>query len=159
MNAALKATVAAVPERTIKVVCGSVAVGAAAIILLIVGLFRPSLGAVVSYGLIPLAIAVVAWGILAFIRLRLVGFMPSDARDADVIPRRLQPWIRGWLLVRWGLLGSGLLLVLVGVAAGIAQRDLLGVVIQAFVYLAWGRMLLDAVFGATFNASVISSRR
>lgn len=159
MNATLKAIMAAVPDRTIRVVAGSVAVGAAAVVLLIVGLFRPSLGAGLNYALIPFAVAASMWAILIAIRVGLVGVLPKDARDVIVLPKRLMPWIRGWLLIRFGLLASGLLLVLIGVAVAVVQFNLLGVVIEAFVYLVWVRMLLDAVFGAAFNAVLILSRR
>jgi len=93
MNAALKATIAPIAERTVKAVCGSVAVGGAAIVLFVVGVLHQSLGAAVSYGLTPFAIAVAAWGILTIIRLRLVGALPKDVRDRDVIPTGLRPWI------------------------------------------------------------------
>ena len=159
MNAALKATIAEVPERTIRAVCGSVAVGTAAAILFIVGLFHPSLGSAVAYGLIPFGIAVIAWAVLGTIRLWLAKFLPREISDVVVLPRRLQPWIRGWLMIRFGLLGGGLLLLVIGVAVGLTHRDLLGVVIQAFVFLVWGRILLDAAFGAAFNAWVIASWR
>lgn len=159
MNAALKATIATIPVRTIRAVFGSVTVGATAVLLLVVGLLHPSLGVVVGYAFVPLALAAASWAILVAVRLYVVGALPGDVNDDDVIPRTLQPWIRCWLLARFGLLGSGLLLILIGAGVAIVQRHWVGVVIQAFVYLMWGRMLSDAVFGAIFNAGVISGRR
>jgi hypothetical protein len=75
-----------------------------------------------------------------------------------MIPRRLRLWMRWWLLFRLGLLGSLILLILGGLLVAIAQRQLVGVAVQAFFYVAWFRMLLDAVFGITYNAGLISSR-
>ena len=164
MNAILKSTIAAVPERTIRTVCGSIAIGTAALILLGVSLFHPSLASAVAYGLGPFAIAVTAWAVLGAIRLWLVGFLPPDANVEKIIPSRLQPWIRGWLLIRFGFQGSGLLILLVGVVlgfgmvVGLAHREMLGVVIRAFVFLAWGQISLDVLFAAAFNAWLVASR-
>ena len=124
--------------------------------LLIVGVYHLSLDAV-QYELATLGIALAAWFIVILVRLRLVGRLESDVR-ADIIPRGLRPWIRGWLLVRFGLLGSSFLLLVLGVLAGVAQRELLSIVITAFMYLVWGRMLLDVVFDAAVNTGVILNR-
>jgi hypothetical protein len=48
-------------------------------------------------------------------------------------------------LVRFGLLGSGLLLIVGGVAAAVAQRQLFATVAQAFVYVVCFRLLMDAL--------------
>jgi hypothetical protein len=156
MNGMLKASIRAIPERTIYVVAGSSAVAGAAIALLIVAIAGVPFGVVVSYALAPFALALVAWVLVALARLRLVGFLPSEAEG--LIPTRLQPWIRSWLLVRFGLLGSGLLLILAAVATAIAHRPF-GRVVEAFVCVVWFRIFLDLVFGATFNAGVIWSSR
>ena len=118
------------------------------------GLLRPSFGAVLGYALIPVLLSFAAFALVAIIRLQVVGWLPGHAGN-DVIPKRLQPWIRWWLLIRFGLLGSGILLIFGGVLAAVAQRSLLGIFLQAFVYVVWLRILLDAVFGALFNAGVI----
>lgn len=157
MNAALKASIRAVPEQTIRIVVGAVAVASTAFALFIVGLFRPPLGVVLSYALIPVLLSFAVFVLVAIVRLQVVGWLPGDVSD-DVIPKRLRSWIRWWLLVRFGLLGSGILLIFGGLLAAIAQRSLVGIVLQAFVYVVWLKFLLDAVFGALFNAGVISSR-
>ena len=157
MNAALKASIRAVPEQTIRIVAGAVALASTAIALFIAGLIRPSFGVVLSYALIPFLLSFAAFALVAIVRLQVVGLLSGDVSN-DVIPKRLQSWIRWWLLIRLGLLGSGILLIFGGLLAAIAQRSLVGIVLQAFVYVVWIRILLDAVFGALFNAGVISSR-
>jgi hypothetical protein len=76
-----------------------------------------------------------------------------------LIPNRLKRWIRWWLLVRFGLLGSGLIIIVAGVVAVVAQFQLLAVAVQAFIYIFFLRVFLDAVFGAVFNLGVISSSK
>ncbi len=145
VNTALKALIAGVPRRTIRAVAGSVAVGGAAGALAMAGLSRQAHGGVVSFALMPFLLAVAACAVVAIIRLRVVDVRPSDAHDDDMIPRHLEPWIRSWLLVRFGLLGSGLLLIVGGVAAAVAQRQLFATVAQAFVYVVCFRLLMDAL--------------
>jgi hypothetical protein len=155
MNSALKASMRGVSERTIYSVTGIVAFAGAAIALLIIAVVRVPFGVLVTYALWPFAVALLAWTILGLARLRLVGFLPSEAEG--LVPGSLQPWIRAWLMTRFGLLGSMLILILVAVALGIMHGPL-AIVIQAFVSVAWFRMFLDLILGAMFNAGVISTR-
>ena len=156
MNSALRASIRAVPQRTIYVTVGSVAVAGAAIALFVLSMVGLGFGIVVTYALVPLAVALIAWVIVLVARLRLVGFLPSAAEG--LIPPRLEPWIRSWLLVRFGLLGSGLLLIFGAVAMAIARVPF-GRLVEAFVCVFWLRLFFDLVFGLMFNAGVISSRR
>ena len=156
MNSALKASIRAVPERTIYVVTGSVAVGGAAIALALAAFTRLSIGVLVGYALVPFLLAMAAWVVLGVLRLRTVGFLPSDADG--LIPIRLQPWIRSWLLIRFGLLGSMLLLILAAVVMAILNGPA-GRAIGAFVVVVWLRIFLDLIFGTMFNAGVMSSRK
>ncbi len=156
MNSALKASMEAMPERTIYSVASGVAVAGAAMPLALVAILRPSLGVIVGYALGPLLLALAGWLLFAVLRLGMVGFLPSEADG--LIPPRLVPWIRSWLLVGFGLLGSLLLVVLAGVVMAIAHGPF-GRAIEALVYVVWFRIFLDAIFGAAFNAGVISSRR
>jgi len=106
--------------------------------------------------LAPFSLALAAWLLVGALRLRLVGFLPSEAQA--LIPSRLVPWMRSWLLVRFGLLGSGLLLILTAIVAAIAHGPF-GRAIEAFAYVVWFRIFLDLIFGTAFNAGVISSCR
>lgn len=156
MNSALKASIRAVPEGTIYAVGGIVALAGAAIALVLVRIARLPFGIVVGCALVPFAAALLAWVVVAIARLRIVGWLPSDPEG--LIPNALRPWIWAWLLIRFGLIGSGLLLIFAGVATAIAHGPL-GRVVEAFVCVFWFRMFLDLTFGATFNAAVISTRR
>ena len=72
--------------------------------LAVSALLRPYLGSVAGYAVVPLLVGLFVWIIAAVARLRIVGFLPSDADH--LIPTALQPWIRFWLLARLGLLGQ-----------------------------------------------------
>lgn len=122
-------------------------------------LFHPDFELLVTYGIGIWCIAFIIWLVVVLARIRLVGFLPSDVRDDDVIPLSFQPLIRWWLMVRFGLLGSWLLVVLIALGLALVERKLASIAIQTLLYLAWGRMLLDAAFGAVFNAGIISMKR
>jgi hypothetical protein len=156
MNSALKASIRALPERTIYAITASVALAGTTIAIGVVAIAHVQLGAVVSYALLPLGVALVVWVVVAVARLRVVGHLPREAEG--LIPTRLQPWIRSWLLIRFGLLGSVLLLSLGAVAMAVVHGPLTSVV-QAFVCVVWFRIFLDLILGAAFNAGVIYSRR
>jgi hypothetical protein len=151
MNNALKASIRAIPERTVYAAAGSIAVAGAAIPILVVA-GGANLGVVVGYALLPFAIALVLWTAAWAARLRMVGSLPNDA--AGLIPARLEPWIRAWLLIRLGLLASALLLIAAAIATAMAHGRF-GYVIEAFVYAVWLRLFLDLVFGATLNVGMI----
>jgi hypothetical protein len=87
----------------------------------------------------------------------LVGYLPGQPNDDDFIPRALQPWIRFWLLARFGLLGALLTLLLVVVATALAGQ---GVIygVEALVYVVMVRMFMDLGFGAAFNLRIIARR-
>jgi hypothetical protein len=70
----------------------------------------------------------------------------------------LQPWIRFWLLVRFGLLGAMLLLLLAIVGTAIAGGRITHPV-DALVYVVIVRMFMDVTFGAAFNVGIIVRRR
>ena len=159
MNAALRATIIKVPERTIKAVTGGIALGSSSVSLFQAWLPPSSLGTGITYAILPLVVAVIAWLLLAIARLAIVGILPSDVQDDVVIPLPLQPWIRWWLLVRFGLLFGGVLVILIGAVGTMARLDFLGVAIHAFVDVVLVRVFLDAVFGAVFNAGVIHQVR
>src|SRR3954469_15541645 len=151
MNNALKASIRAIPERTVYAAAGSIAVAGAAIPVLAVA-SGADLGVGVGSALLPFAIALVLWAAAWAARLRMVGFLPSDT--GGLIPARLEPWIRAWRLIRVGLLASTLLLIAAAVATAIAHGRF-GYVIKAFVYAVWLRLFLDLVFGATLNVGII----
>lgn len=123
--------------------------------LAFVALIHPYLGTVVGYVFVPLLAALLAWALAGVVRLRLVGFLPSAADD--FIPSALQPWIRFWLVVRFGLLGGGLLLLVSIVGAALAGGPITFPV-EAFVYVVIVRMFMDLVFGTAFNLGIISRR-
>lgn len=156
MNDALKTCVRAIPERILYAATGSIAVAGAAIPVFVVAVLDVRLGVVVGYALRPFAVALVLWAASGAARLRLVGFRPSDS--VGPIPPRLQPWIRACLLIRAGLMGSALLLIVAGIVTALA-RGRYGYVIEAFVYTVWFRVFLDLVFGAALNADMVFSRR
>jgi hypothetical protein len=155
VNGPLKTFAQKIPESTIKLVSGSVAVAGAALSLLSAVAIGPNLGVVMVFALPPVLVAIVAFLVTAVLRLRLVGFLtnPSD----DVIPKRLQPWIRWWLLLRFGLLGSGFLLIVSAIAVAVL-RGPVSVWIQALVYLFILRLLLDMTFGTAFDVGMILTR-
>jgi hypothetical protein len=115
------------------------------------------MGVVVGYVLWPLLVALVAWLVASVLRLRLVGFLPAQPNDDDFISPALQPWIRFWLLARFGLLGAMLLLLLAIVATALVGRGA-NYCVQAFVYLVMVRLLMDSGFGAVFNLGIITRR-
>src|SRR4051794_2476786 len=133
MNGILMATAQTVPKATIYRVTAGVALGSAVLALSIAFLLRPSLGAVTGYVVWPFLVALIAWVIAGILRLRLVGRLPSQANDDDYIPRPLQPWIRLWLLVRFGLLAALLPILLAIVAAAAAGRGA-NYAVEALVY-------------------------
>jgi hypothetical protein len=157
MNGILRATAEAVPKATIYRVAAGVALGSAALALGIAYLLRPSMGAVVGYVVWPLLATLLAWVIAGVLRLRLVGYLPSQPKDEAFIPRRLQPWIRLWLLARLGLLGAMLALLLAIVVTAVAGRGV-NYAVEALVYVVVVRMFMDAGFGAAFNLGIITSR-
>jgi hypothetical protein len=158
MNGVLRAAAQAVPKATIFRVVAGVGLGSAAGALGIAFLLRPTFGAVVGYVVWPLLAALLAWVVAGVLRLRLVGYLPSQAKDDDFIPRALQPWIRFWLLARFGLLGAMLAVVLAVVVTAVVGWGVNNA-IQAFVYVVMVRMFMDVAFGAAFNLGIIARRR
>lgn len=156
MNSALKASMRGVPERTIYSVAGVVAVGGAAIALALVAFARVPFGAIVGYALVPFFAVLAARIFVGVLRWRMVGFTPTETEG--LIPTRLKPWMRSWLIIRFGLLGSWLLLILAAAVTAIAHGPF-GEVIFAFVGVVWFRVFLDLIFGAVLNAGIISCRR
>lgn len=155
MNAALKASARAVPKATIYRVAGGVAFGSALVSVAVAALIGPHLGTVAVYALVPLLAALFVWAVAGAARLRLVGFLPSEADH--FIPPALQPWIRFWLLARFGLLGAMLLLLLGTVVTAVAGGPA-KYCIEGLVYVVIVRMLMDLIFGAAFNMGIISRR-
>ena len=115
------------------------------------------MGVVVGYVVWPLLAALVAWVVAGILRLRLVGYLPSQPKDDDFIPRGLQPWIRFWLLARFGLLGAMLALLLAVVVTAVAGRGA-NYAVEALVYVVMVRMFMDVGFGAAFNVGIITRR-
>lgn len=144
-----------VPDRTIYGVAGSVAVGSAVLALGLVAFSRVPFGAMVDYALVPFFAVLAARIFVGVLRWRMVGFVPTE--NEGLIPTRLKPWIRSWLLIRFGLLGSWLLLIFAAVVAAIAHGPF-GQVIYAFVCVVWFHVFLDLISGAIPNAGLISSR-
>src|SRR5215213_1195258 len=120
MNGILRAIAQAVPKATIYRVAASVALGSAILALGIALIFPHSMGAVVWYAVWPFLMAFAAWLIAGILRIRLVGYLPAQPKDDDFIPRALQPWIRFWLLTRFGLLGAMVPLFLALIATVVA---------------------------------------
>lgn len=158
MNGILRATAQSVPKATIYRVAGSVALVAAAVALGIAFILRPSMGAVVIYAMWPFLLALLAWVVAGVLRLRLVGYLPGQPKDDDFIPRSLQPWIRFWLLTRFGLLGAMLALLLVVIATVVVGGGF-NYSAEALVYVVLVRMFVDLGFGAAFNLGIITRRR
>lgn len=156
VKSALTASIHPVPAWRLCSVFGGVALAGAALPLLLVALVRGPFGSIFTYALWPFGVAMVAWVVLAIARLRFVGFLPSNVEG--LIPNRLRPWFRWCLLVRFGLFGSWVMLIIAAIATGIAHGPV-GRVIMAFVFAVWFRMFLDLVFGAIFNAGLIWSHR
>ncbi len=157
MNGVLRTTARAVPKATIYRVAAGVALGSVALALGIAFL-GPSMGALVGYIVWPILAALVASLVAGILRLRLVGYLPSQPKDDDFIPLALQPWIRFWLLARFGLLGATLALLVAIVATAVAGRGV-SHALEAFVYVVIVRILMDLGFGAAFNLGIIIRRR
>ena len=155
MTSVLRATAQTVPKATLYRIAGGVALGSAALALAFVVFIHPYLGAIVGYFIVPFFAALLAWAIAGIVRLRLVGFLPSDADH--FIPTALQPWIRFWLVVRFGLLGAMLLLLVAIVGTAVAGGPITYPV-EAFVDVVIVRMLMDLAFGAAFNLGIVSHR-
>ena len=158
MNGVLRETAKTVSKATLYRTAAGVAVGSAAISLAIATLIRPSMGAVLEYFGWPFLAALVVWAVAGISRLRLVGFLPGQPNDDDFIPRTLQPWIRFWLLSRFGLLVGTLALLLALVATAVGGQGA-SYCIEALVYVVMVRMFMDLVFGAAFNLGIITRRR
>lgn len=158
MNGVLKATTQTVSKATVYRLAAAVALGSAATAVGIASLLQPAMGVVAGYVLWPLLVSLGLWLVASVLRLRLVGFLPSQPNDDDFISPALQPWIRFWLLSRFGLLGAMLLLFLAIVATALAGRGV-NYCVQALVYVVMVRLLLDSGFGAAFNLGIITRRR
>lgn len=158
MNGILRATAQAVPKATIYRVAAGVALGSAALALGIACLLRPSMGTVVAYVVWPFLATLLAWIVACVLRLRLVGYLPSQPKDHDLIPRSLQPWIRFWLLARFGLLAAMLALLLAVVVTAVGRRGV-NYAVEALIYVVMLRMFMDVGFGAAFNLGIITRRR
>ena len=151
MNGVLKA----IPKAIVYRVAGGVALLSALSAFAVAALLRPYLGDVVGYVFVPLLVALLAWAVAGAVRLRVVGFLPSEADH--FIPDALRPWIRFWLLVRLGLLGALLLLLAAIVITAIVGGPV-NYSVNALVFVVIVRMLVDLVFGAAFNVGIISRR-
>ncbi|MFL6759994.1 hypothetical protein [Sphingomonas sp.] len=116
------------------------------------------MGAIIGYIVWPLLAVSLAWVVAGISRLRLVGYLPSQPKDDDFIPRALQPWIRLWLLARVGLFGA-MVLVFLAIAVTAAVGRGANYCVQALVYLVAARMFMDLGFGAAFNLGMITRRR
>ena len=145
----------AVPTRRIYRIAASVAFLSATLALAVVAYVQPYLGTVVSYVAVPLLVTLVAWMLVWILRLRLVGFLPSDPNH--LIPAALRPWIRSWLLVRFGLLFGWLILIVAIVVAAVAGFGL-AYCVNALVYLVLFRGFLDLLFSTAINVGVITGR-
>jgi hypothetical protein len=155
MNGDQEATAQTLSKTAVYRVGGGVAVGSTALALAFVMLVQPYLGNVVGYVLVPLLTALLVWAVAGIVRLKLVGFLPSDADH--FIPPRLQPWIRFWLLVRFGLLGA-MALLLVGSIGTALAGGLISYTVEALVYVVMVHMFMDLIFGAAFNIGIVSHR-
>jgi hypothetical protein len=155
MNGVLRATTQTVPKATLYWIAGGVALGFAALALAFVALIHPYLGTVVGYVIVPFLAVLLVWAIIYVVRLGLVGFLPSDADH--FIPTTLQPWMRFWPVVRFGLLGAMFLLLVAIVGTAIAGGPITYPV-EAFVYVVIVRMFMDLAFGAALNLGIISRR-
>lgn len=151
MNGVLKA----IPKATVYRIAGGVALLSALSAFALAALLRPYLGDVVGYVFVPLLVALLAWAIAGAVRLRLVGFLPSEADH--FIPDALRPWIRFWLLVRLGLLGAMLLLLAATVVTASGGGPV-NYCVEALVFVVIVRLLVDLIFGAAFNVGIISRR-
>jgi hypothetical protein len=158
MNGVLRATAQAVSKATMYRVAAGVALGSAAVAVAVAWLLHPSMGAVIGYVLWPFLALSLAWVVVGISRLRLVGFLPGQPNDDDFIPRALQPWIRFWLLSRFGLLGAMLLVFLAIVITAVSGRGA-NYCVEALVYVVAVRMFMDLGFGAAFNLGIITRRR
>jgi len=158
MNGILRSTAQTVPKATVYRVAGSVALMSAAVALGIAFILQPSMGAVVIYAVWPFLLALLASVVAGVLRLRLVGYLPAQPKDDDFIPSGLQPWIRFWLLTRFGLFGAMLALVLAIIATAVAGWDV-NYGAEALVYVVLVRIFMDLGFGAAFNLGIIARRR
>lgn len=154
MNA-LRETIQTIPKTTIYRVAGGVALVSAIAALAVSALLRPYLGSVVGHAVVPFVAALVVWTSAGVTRLRVVGFLPSQADH--LIPARLEPWLRVWLLARFGFLGS-MLLVLVAIVAVAVAGGPFHYGVDAFVYVAIARMFMDLIFGTALNVGIIARR-
>lgn len=155
MNNALRASARTVSKGTIYRIAGSIGPLSAAFGSVVAAYVQPDLGTVFGYVAVPLLLTLLGWALVGILRLRLVGFLPSDADH--LVPAGLKPWIRWWLLVRFGLLSGGLLLIPAIVVAAVAGVGVASFV-HALVYLAILLMFLDLVFGTALNAGIITRR-
>jgi hypothetical protein len=155
MNGVLKATTESLSKATIRRFLISIAVGSAI----------SALAADVLLGhpwirgwtfLVPLSMAWGLWVIAFVVRLRFVGFLPTDAYR--LIPAALQPWIRFWFLMRTGLLGGWALLLLAAVGTALVGGPI-HYPLEAFFYLVLAQVLLDGLFGAVFNIGLVKGRQ
>jgi len=148
----------AVPKATAYRLPTGVALVSAVLALGFTSMFHPTVGVVVGYVIWPFLIALVAWVVAGILRLRLVGYLPGQPKDDDFIPSALQPWIRFWLLTRFGLLGGMVALVLGIVATAMAGWGV-NYCIEALIYVVLTRIFIDLGFGAAFNLGIIVRRR
>jgi hypothetical protein len=158
MNAVLRSTAQAVPKATLYRVAVGVGLGSAAVAVAGAWLLGPSMGAVIRYMVWPFLALSLVWVVAGISRLQLVGYLPSQPKDDDFIPRALQPWIRFWLVGRVGLLGA-MLLVFLAIAVTAAVGRGANYCVEALVYVVAARMLIDLGFGAAFNLGIITRRR
>ena len=134
------------------------AIPAQAVAVAVAWLLRPSMGAVIGYMVWPFLAVSLVWVVAGISRLQFVGYLPSQPKDDDFIPRALQPWIRLWLVARVGLFGAMLLVFLAIAVTAAVGRDA-NYCVQALVYLVAVRMFMDLGFGAAFNLGIITRRR
>ena len=153
MNGVRKATLRTVPAATFSLVAGGVALASALAAFAVAAVVRPYLGDVFEQALVPLLASLVVWTVAGVVRLRLVGFLPSDADR--LIPSALQPWIRWWLVVHSGLLGAWLLLSVAAALTALAGEPV-RLVIDALIYVVLVHMFVALVGSAALNVGIIS---
>ena len=155
MEGVLNVGVGTLTRQSLVGVSVGIAVGSAAVALCVTWLLHPNLGAVL-FMQCPFLLALAIWLIAGVTRLRLVGFLPSNADH--LIPTRLQPWIRLWLLVRFGLL-VGWTIPIVAIIATAILGGPVRYCVEALVYLVWLRIFLDLCFGSAFNIGIVVGRQ
>ena len=155
MDSSPPASARTMPKAVVIRVSGSIALLAATTAFAISAYWEPYFGNAVAYIALPLIVALLTWAIVWLARLMIVGLLPADSEH--LIPAMLKRWIRSWLLLRFGLFGGVLLLLVAIVVAAIA-----GVwtspLIEALFYVVTLQILLDLMFNTVLNVGIIRRR-